>query len=222
MIENKPVEVALSPNASSLYIFFGGIAGAIGLPPFEFYNSSKILDEHKIFVRDFAQSWYQHGLPGLSHDIYSTAGYLQTHIDNLKPARIFFVGNSMGAYGAMLVNEILGYGETIAFAPQTFISPILRLRHRDYRWGKQIFSTYRKSLFKKHIWDIKPVLLRQRKNRKLSIFVSKSSRLDLIHATHIKDIPGVHIYPFEDGGHRLVKLLRDKGVLPAIMLGNYP
>lgn len=222
MINNQSVEVILSPNASSLYIFFGGIAGGIGMPPFEFYKSSKIIDEHKIFIRDFSQSWYQHGLPGFSQDIYSTAMVIQTQIENLKPAKIFFVGNSMGGFGAILVNEILGKGEAIAFAPQTFISPFLRLIHRDSRWSKQIFSTYRKSLFRRHIWDVKTVLSHQRNNRKVSIFVSKSSRLDLIHAMRIKDISGVHIYQFEDGGHRLVKYLRDQGKLPAILLGDYP
>ena len=57
--------------------------------------------------------------------------------------------------------------------------------------------------------------------RKISVFVSKSDNLDLIHATHIKNFAGVHVYEFEAGGHGLVKLLRDAGKLPVIMSGNY-
>jgi len=221
MNDNKSVEIELSPNASSLYILFGGGAGAIGMPRFEFYHSSKITDENKIFLRDFSQCWYQNGLTGIGHDIHSTAMYLQSQIERLKPERIFFAGNSMGGYAAILFNELIGKGESIAFAPQTFISPFLHLKHKDFRWKKQIFAAYRSSLFKMHIWDVKPMLLKQRKNRKVSIFVSKNNRLDLIHATHLEGVAGVQVYKFEDGGHGLVNLLRDEGKLPAIMLGNY-
>jgi len=49
----KSVEVDLSLNGSNLYIFFGGIAAGIVMPPFEFYSASKIIDENKIFIRDF-------------------------------------------------------------------------------------------------------------------------------------------------------------------------
>jgi len=222
MNDYKSVEIELSQNASNLYLFFGGISGAIGMPPFEFYNSAKIINENKIFLRDFSQSWYQNGLTGISHDTASTAIYLQNQIDRLKPKKIFFVGNSMGGYAAILFHEMTGKGEAIAFAPQTFISPFLRLKHKDFRWQKQIFATYRSSLLKQHVWDLKPILSKPRNNRKVSIFVSKTDSLDLIHAKHIAGSMGVKIHTFEDGGHGLVKLLRDNGILAAIMLGKYP
>ena len=217
----KSVEILLSPNASSLYIFFGGIAGAIGMPSFEFYNASKIIKENKIFLRDFSQCWYQNGLAGVSNNIQSTAMYIKTQIGSIKPDKIFFVGNSMGGYAAILFSEIIGQGEVIAFSPQTFISPLLRLKYKDFRWQKQIITTYRNSLFHRYIWDTKPLLSKERKSRKLSIFVSKNDRIDMIHAKHIKGEAGVQVFEFEDGGHGLVKLLRDEGHLPRIMLGKY-
>jgi len=218
---NKPIEIESSPNGSNLYIFFGGISAGIAMPPFEFYNSSKIIDENKIFVRDFSQCWYQDGLPGISEDINSTAKHIQCLIEEINPEKIFFVGNSMGGYAAILFANLIGVGEVIAFAPQTFISPILRLKHLDVRWIKQILSTYKKSLFKRKVWDLRPLLLRSKGSQKVSLFVSKEHRLDQIHASHIKNIPGVNVYEFKGGAHGVVKFLRDEGQLPAIMSGTY-
>jgi hypothetical protein len=218
---DKPIEIELSTKGSNLYIFFGGIAAGIAIPPFEFYNSSKIIDENKIFIRDFSQCWYQNGLPGISRDIDSTTQYLDYKIKEIKPEKTFFVGNSMGGYAAILFASLSGKGEAIAFAPQTFISPILRLKHKDFRWKKEIYTTYRKSLLKRKVWDLKPVLLRLDGSQKVSIFVSKEDRLDHIHASHVKNISGVHVYEFKSGGHGIVKLLRDEGKLPAIMSGTY-
>lgn len=130
---NEPIEIELSKKGDNLYLFFGGILASIGMPPFEFYNSSKIIDQHKIFVRDFSQSWYQNGLPSVSHDIRSTARYLKAQIEVINPEKIYFVGNSMGGYAAILFSNLIDLGEVIAFAPQTFISPHLRMKHKDGR-----------------------------------------------------------------------------------------
>ena len=108
--ESNAVEVELSKNRSNLYIFFGGIAAGINMPPFEFYNSAKIIDENKIFIRDFSQSWYQNGLSKISKDIDSTVNFLKLQIKTIKPHKIFFVGNSMGGYAAIMFAQLIGKG----------------------------------------------------------------------------------------------------------------
>lgn len=218
---NKPIEVELSTDGSSLYFFFGGIAAGIGMPPFEFYNSSKIIDENKIFIRDFSQCWYQNGLSKKSKNINSIAKYIEYQIKEINPKKIFFVGNSMGGYAAILFASLIGKGHAIAFAPQTFISPMLRLKYRDFRWKRQIFNMYKKSIFKPKVWNLKPFLLNSKGNQIISIFVSKEDTLDYIHASHLKNISCVNVYEFEMGGHGIVTLLRDEGKLPLIMSGTY-
>jgi hypothetical protein len=55
---------------------------------------------------------------------------------------------------------------------------------------------------------------------RISIYVSKTDRLDRIHAAHLEGLPGVCVREFEDGGHGVVRLLRDRGELPEIMKGS--
>lgn len=218
---NEPVEIQLAKNGKNLYIFFGGVASGIAIPPFEFYNASNILDEHKIFLRDFSQCWYQNGLSSISRDIHSTAQYLNNQINEIKPEKVYFVGNSMGGYAAILFATLIGVGEVIAFAPQTFISPMLRIKYGDYRWTKQILNTYKKSFAKSKVWDLRPLLINSNYHNKVSVFVSKADNLDCLHASRLAHIEGVNIYEFKDGGHNIVKLLRNQGALPAIMSGTF-
>lgn len=216
----QAVEFDLVPGSTTLYIFFGGMAAGIAMPPFEFYRAAQILDDSKIFIRDFDQCWYHAGLHGCSHDIGSTASYLRREIDRIGARRVVLVGNSMGGFAAMLFAALLGTGEVIAFAPQTFISPSLRMRHHDRRWPRQIAKVWWRGLFGQKIWDLKPLLASSGASLNVSVFVSPNDHLDAIHARHIEGLPGVTVYRIDGGGHDLVRVLRDSGRLPAIMLAG--
>ena len=218
---SSAIEIELSDNGNILYIFFGGIRDGIAMPKFEFYSASKILDEHKIFIRDMAQAWYQDGLQSLTTNIQETANHIQSLIDEIQPEQVFFVGNSMGGFAAILFSALLGTGRVIAFAPQTFISLGLKIKLKDYRWRQQILSTYLRNIFNNTIYDLLPVLEQARQPLDISVFVADSDDLDVIHAKHIAHIDGVEVYSFKEGGHSVVRFLRDNGHLPAILAGDY-
>ncbi len=218
---NEAIEVELSDQGKNLYVFFGGIAAGIVVPPFEFYSASRILDENKIFVRDFSQCWYQDGVPSVAEDVFALAKKIEGEVEKIGPEKLYFVGNSMGGYAAILFSVLVGKGEVIAFAPQTFISPAMRFLHGDRRWASQISSVYRKGAYKSGVWDLRALLERSGRGGKISIFVSRSHRLDRVHALNVSGIRGVRVYEFDEGGHNVVKLLRDEGKLPDIMSGTY-
>lgn len=210
----------LVPASNRLYFIFGGIAAEIGMPPFEFYNASRILTENKIFLRDFTQSWYQNGLPGLGRNVFEIAEYLAEKIRQVNPVEVCFVGNSMGGFAAILFATLIGSGTAIAFAPQTFISPIGKLRHIDLRWPKQIFSTYFTTLSKRHVWDLKALLAANQNTPKIEVHVSTKDRLDLMHARRLRGVSGTTIHEYDVGGHALVRHLRDAGKLAGILQGH--
>ena len=211
----------LIPGSSKLYFLFGGVAAEMAMPPFEFYASARIIEENKIFLRDFSQAWYQNGLPGVGGDLYAIRDFIQAKIAELNPAEVFFVGNSMGGYAAILFASLVGRSTAIAFAPQTFVSPVKRLRHRDRRWFKQIAGMYLRTVFKAHIWDLKACLKPLQNETRIEIFVSEDDPLDYLHALRLQGLEGVQIHECPVGGHTLVKQLRDEGKLPAILAGGY-
>jgi hypothetical protein len=225
-MEAKPAILEeLIPGSSKLYFIFGGVAAEMAMPPFEFYASARIIEENKVFLRDFSQAWYQNGLPGVGGDLYAIRDFIQENIAELKPEEVFFVGNSMGGYAAILFASLVGQGTAIAFAPQTFISPLKRLRHRDRRWSKQIAGMYLRTAFKAHIWDLKvclkPLQDETKREPRIEVFVSADDPLDYLHALRLQGLEGVRIHECPVGGHTLVKQLRDEGRLPAILAGGY-
>lgn len=218
---NKSLEFYLSETGSNLYIFFGGIANGIAMPPFEFFNSSKIIEEHKIFIRDLSQRWYQNGLYLVTSDVSSTIAHISKLITDINPNKVYFVGNSMGGFAAIMFSSLMGIGNVIAFAPQTFIAPQLKLAYGDFRWKEQILKTYLATIFKKTYFDLKPLLVSSQKTNQVSIFVSENNKLDFAHATRLNNIDGLTIHSFNEGDHDIVKILRNKGMLPKIMSGEF-
>ena len=146
---------------------------------------------------------------------------IRDEIDLLKPDKVFFVGNSMGGFAAILFATLIGSGHVIAFAPQTFIGPFSRIRAMDFRWQKQIFKTYASSVGKPKYFDLRKVMLNYKRKIKIQIFVSSDHRLDSRHAQHLQGLSGVEIISFKGGGHGIVKDLRDRNLLPEMLSGAY-
>lgn len=216
----KPAAVSesLVPGADRLYFFFGGIAGAIGMPPFEFYRAASILDDSKVFLRDPAQAWYQRGLPGIGPDILAVGDYLQQTIARARASRVTFVGNSMGGFAAILFCALLKQGRAVAFAPQTFVSTRLRQAHGDTRWSAQIDAMHA-SGNPRDRYELRPWIEQQHSGTRADIYVSRRDALDSAHADQLAGLPQVAIHRFPVGGHGLVRWLRDQGQLAEILAG---
>lgn len=214
---HSPIAIDFSSNYRSLLIAFGGIAGKMGVTPFEFFNLSKGFDVNRIYVRDLAQAWYHQGLPGVADDIDGVVGFLREKISQSHASKVILVGNSMGGYAAILFGILLDADIVHAFSPQTFIDRLHRFRYFDRRWRKQIQNTYR--LAGKKYFDLRTVLHDNHKGLKckINIFYSYSHRLDRVHADRLSSLPNVELHAFKRGGHRLVRHLRDTGELNKII-----
>lgn len=208
------------PGSRKLILAFGGIKGALGMPTFEFYQSSSIINESRVFFRDFSQHWYHSGLRGITQDVLETADYIRSLIDRIAPDEIIFIGNSMGGFAAILFSTLLDTGRVISFSPQTFISPLKRLKAGDTRWKWDVLDTYRTSLFKPRHYNLQHLLDQSPRHNRIDIYASSLDRLDMLHAKELAGFANVGLHVYEVGGHRLVKDLRDAGLLKEILLGN--
>ncbi len=211
----SPVAVDLSHNNSSLLIAFGGIAGALGVPPFEFFNLSKDLNINKIYMRDHQQSWYHRGLPNLAEDIDGIANFLEQNIQQAKPKNLVLVGNSMGAYAAILFGTLINADVVHAFSPQTFIDKENRKKYRDKRWGRQIKKTHK--ILDEKYFDLNSLLSKKKSNCDINIYYSIKDKLDKLHAEHLIPLPNIKLHAFQQGDHSIVKNLRDSGELKTIV-----
>jgi hypothetical protein len=107
--------------------------------------------------------------------------------------------------------------EVIAFSPQTFVDAANRRLVGDDRWPEQIGALHAADGVAAMPLDLLHVLPEKAGKTRYQVHVSSDDALDKVHADRIAARGGVGIIEHERGGHRLVKTLRDRGLLEAIL-----
>lgn len=203
-----------------LAVAFGGIAMSVGgIPPFEFF---RVLNEtapaKKLLLRDRSQSWYHRGVDGFAEDIAGVEAALGRIVEREQPQKLVTVGASAGGYAALLFGRLLGADEVHAFGPQTFIGPGLRLRHLDYRWGKLWASLMLSGRYQPRYGDLYRVFERTpSRSSRIVVHYCDSDRFDDAHARRLGRHPDVELRRYDEGGHFIVKHLRDSGQLQPLL-----
>jgi len=192
---------------------FGGIANALEIPPREFFKVTEGFNCNRVFVRDFAQSWYHRGLPPITHDISSTKVYLQTLLqDHQITNSIVACGNSAGGYGAILFGYLLGVDSILAFSPICFLSKDKRIQLRDSRWdGWDKILAQTKTPQYLNLDNFK-----DRGTIPLTIYHGQGSP-DTEHASLLSCSLSVTVHQVPYVGHGVVKYLRDNRRLKEIL-----
>lgn len=208
----------LEGDARALLVLFGGIAGGVSMPVFEFFRLTSTMPGKKLFLRDPLRSWYQRGIPGIGESAADVGEFLADVIAQAQVDRVVMTGASAGGYAAMLFGAWCHADQVIAFSPQTFIDPIKRERAGDMRWAEQIDALHDAQSVVQPVLDLAEVLNASECTIPIQIHVSSDDALDLLHAKRVAHVPGVEIIEHAHGGHRLVKTLRDRGILQPMLL----
>ena len=205
------VALDLSGDARSLLILFGGIAGGVSMPVFEFFRLTAGMPGKKAFLRDPRRGWYQLGLPGIGPGAQDVRRYLDEVIAAAGVDRVVMACASAGGYAAILFGAWCGADHVLAFSPQTFIDAANRAAANDNRWEPQIDHLHAANP-PEAVYDLRDVLAASLTPR-IALHVSNDDPLDLLHAHRVAGLPNVTITEHDRGGHRLVKTLRDRGIL---------
>jgi hypothetical protein len=208
----------LAGDGRSLLILFGGIAGGVSMPVFEFFRLTSSIPGKKAFLRDPLRGWYQLGIPGIGFSATDIRDFLNDVIASADVDRVVMAGASAGGFAALLFGTWCGADEVIAFSPQTFIDRENRRLSKDDRWEQQIGDLYAAMVGRAPILDILDVLPLNGAHPRIQIHVSSDDALDMVHAHRMDGRGDTSIVVHENGGHRLVKTLRDRGLLQPILL----
>ncbi len=203
---------------NNLLVSFGGVRQGLGVPVFEFFNSIEDLECDKIFLRDFNQSWYQQGIDQEIDHVHKVTRYLQNVIEENNYSKTCFLGNSMGGYAAILFGCLLNVDAVISFAPQSFIDRYHRFIYRDKRWAKQIASVYSNKNKTQKYFDLKRILSKNdNASPDITIYYSPEDSLDQVHARRLAGFANVTLEEVKEGGHAVVKTIRNSGRLHSII-----
>jgi hypothetical protein len=211
------VVLDLATESRALLILFGGIAGGVSMPVFEFFRVAADFPVKKAFLRDPRRGWYQLGIPGVGDSADAVRALIGTVIERADVDRVVMAGASAGGFAALLFGAACQVDEVIAFSPQTFVDAENRALANDARWPEQIAALHASMVGRGLALDVLDVLPAAAGRTRFQVHVSSDDELDVLHARRIADRGGVRIIEHDRGGHRLVKTLRDRGLLEPIL-----
>ncbi|MDF2753941.1 MAG: sulfotransferase [Gaiellaceae bacterium] len=214
------VVLDLATESSALLVLFGGIAGGVSMPVFEFFRLTSGFPAKKVFLRDPRRGWYQLGIPGVGDSATAVRDLLSAAIERARAERVVMAGASAGGFAALLFGAWCAADEVIAFSPQTFVDAENRWLAGDTRWPEQIDALHQALATDSRaaILDLLDVLPLAPGKTCYQVHVSTDDPLDLFHAQRIAGRSGVEIFQHDRGGHLLVKTLRNRGLLQPMLL----
>lgn len=229
----KNLHVDLVEDGAPLVITFGFYA-ATGPAEFEFLGRLRELERvsgraiNKLLVRDPSMRWYLGGIDGIGHDVASTVAGLREQVDGLRPSAVITVGQSMGAYGAILYGALLGADKVVSFGSLSCFDRRLWSIIDDNRWAPVLEALERSALDLADHADLPSMLARQtgpQPDIDLLFGLSPGAGAeagaaighDGAHALRFAAQPGVTILPVLHSQHPVVEHFRSHGVLTAVL-----
>jgi pimeloyl-ACP methyl ester carboxylesterase len=216
--QTRPIAANFSVETNVLLVAFGGVAGGLGVAPFEFFKMTSSFSVKRLFVRDLKQAWYHRGVSGLGDTIDALGSSLSRLVADQGVRRVVTCGHSMGGYAAILFGHLLGAREIHSFSPQTFIGPWRRAQHWDWRWRPQISNLHGYDRAMRRWFDLR-VFLRERRHvgAFTHIYYGNGNGLDRVHAERMASLPSVAVHRYDGVDHNLVRQMRDNGTLKEIL-----
>lgn len=224
-----------------LVIAFGFVSWT-SRPAFDFYGRLRKLEQlsgqplNKILVRDSGNAWYHRQIAGLGSHVDETAQALRELVRRIAPSQLTTLGQSMGAYAAVMFGLLLDAQQIVAFGPLSFLDVQQARLYHELRWLPVMESLAQDPPLSGY-YDL-AALCRARATEHTQLHLvfgtrpdaanpgasaSESVNLDAMHAQRLAAFGRCTLHPFPQSGHAVVQHLIDtkrvNGLLASCILG---
>ncbi len=215
---HAPLSLDLGHDSPTLLVAFGGMAGQLGMPPFEFFKATGEIPVKRLFVRDLHQAWYHRGIPGHGSTLETAAASLGELIAGQDVERLVVAGNSAGGYAALVFGTLLGADAALCFAPQSTLELDALAEMDDHRWDDQLLALVRAGELDSRWTDLRGALPQARRaGTTYEVFYDEALRVDRLHAERLSGLDGVALHPREGGAHSVALEMRETGELAGVL-----
>ena len=213
-----------------LVIAFGFVSWE-ARPDFDFYGRLRKLEQNsgrhinKILVRDSGNAWYHRHVAGLGEHPDETAASLRALIREIRPSKVITIGQSMGAYAAVMYGLLLEVQQVIAFGPLSFLDPQQALLYHERRW-LSVMRDLAANPPASGYYDL-PTLGRAKAGALPDMHIifgtkpdadgKESVNLDAMHAQRLAAIGNCTLHPYPYSGHTVVQHLIDTKRINALL-----
>ncbi|MDN2677972.1 hypothetical protein [Janthinobacterium sp. SUN033] len=224
-----------------LVIAFGFVSWTTR-PAFDFYGRLRKLEQasgqhlNKILVRDSGNAWYHRRIAGLGNHVDETAQALRELVRRIAPGQVSTVGQSMGAYAAVMYGLLLEAQHIVAFGPLSFLDVQQARLYHELRW-LPVMESLAQDPPPSGYYDL-AALCRARATADTQLHLvfgtrpdvanagasaSESVNLDAMHAQRLAAFGRCTLHPYPQSGHAVVQHLIDtkriNGLLASCILG---
>lgn len=225
-----------------LVIAFGFVSWTTR-PAFDFFGRLKKLEQasgqhlNKILVRDSANAWYHRRIAGLGGHVDETAQALGDLVRRIAPGTVTTLGQSMGAYAAVMFGLLLDVQQIVAFGPLSFLDVEQARLYHELRWLPVMESLAQEPPLSGY-YDL-AALCRARATQRTHMHLvfgtrpdaarpdaagaGESVNLDAMHAQRLAAFGRCTLHPYPQSGHAVVQHLIDtrriNGLLASCILG---
>ena len=183
------LQVVPRDGARTVILGFCGHRHQLNMPLWLFQRWMSKLDASVVYLRDFADTFYVGGVSSCG-SFHATAERLRQIIGELGAQRVVCIGNSSGAFGAMLYGLELGadhvFGFSGAYNMETDFNTYLNRNEAALR----ISETHPDARL-----DLRELYLGAARGPKAELFYGDKCWDDRIHAEHMAGVPGVELKP---------------------------
>lgn len=184
-MEGKHFKIVECAASKRLMVFLAGTDKTDG--KFDFWQVGNAQSSHLLFLNNGRNEWYQHGIPGFGDSHEGTVEKLKALVQYLNVDEVYFVGVSMGGYGAVLYGAALD-AEVLAFGYDTKLK--IPGSRSQKRMPKDISVAFP---------DLRP-LIESSKVQVLQI-AGECDSFDLLSAAHVHDLANVKTITLTGVGH---------------------
>lgn len=227
-----PYLVDYQGEGEILVISFGFLYGGGNASIFDFYNRLQKVESltgrkiNKLLLRDVAGCWYHQGVGGLGSNVDETVAGIRRIIAEVKPSQVITVGQSMGAYAAIMFGALLGIDKVLAFGPLSCLDPLRLELMADRRW-LSIIRQMNVQAMPVHYDDLPKLLRAVAHKPRVEIFYGtrpdeqaigpESVNLDAAHALQFYGIENVKLSVMHYTTHLSIDYLRRHKLMSDLM-----
>ncbi|MES2886897.1 MAG: cupin-like domain-containing protein [Pseudomonadota bacterium] len=117
-----------------------GFANWQAAPAFDFFGRTRKVEAlcgrplNRLLLRDPHNLWYQRGVAGLGGNVDQVTDSLRRLVRCIAPSRVITLGQSMGAYAALMWGALLPADQVLAFGPLSSLELGVSQQASDTRW----------------------------------------------------------------------------------------
>ena len=216
------------PDAPLVITF--GFVNWHGSPRFDFYGRTKKLENlaqrplNRILIRDPLNAWYHRGIPGLGRTVDDSAIKLKGLMQKISPSQVTTIGQSMGAYAAIMFGQLLGVDQILAFGPLSFLNVQHAKTIGDTRWLSvmQALEENPPAIFYNDLVLLSQIYgvadMRIFYGLKPDPELDSDINLDDYHAKRLRELPGCKLYPYQESCHPVVQYLKETQQIDGLLL----